>query len=247
MSKKNTLIEEYIRNVDDWLPYPQNEKSEILDNLHAEVTEAIHDKNNPDPTVAFGDPYDIAKGLSLGQDWGMSPANWYVRTVAFMIDVILILSICSIYLLIGFLVFFRFNLEAVLSIEKLGDAIEILQGDLGIGSFLLQIFLLLLFVFGAVVIYSSYFIVLEKQYSSTVGKKLLGLQAVDISGIRLTWKQSILRNFTKLPGFVEFLPFDVILGMFLSKKDEIQYQKATEMLTETMVRGRSNDEASANE
>ena len=62
------------------MPYPRNKKAKILENLRAEVIEAIEDKKNADPVIAYGDPYQIAKGISLGQDWGMQPANWYIRT-----------------------------------------------------------------------------------------------------------------------------------------------------------------------
>ncbi|MHA1996178.1 MAG: RDD family protein [Candidatus Hodarchaeales archaeon] len=247
MSKKNVLIEKYIHDIDEWLPYPQNRKAPLLENLHAEVIEAIHDTQNPDPVIAYGNPYEIAKGLSLSQEWGMQPASWYIRTFAFTIDVFLILSICLAYLLIGFLLLLRINITQALSIKELGEAFEILRSDLEIGSFLVLASLLILYTFGAVVIYSAYFIILEKYHSATIGKKLLGLQAVDISGIKLTWKQSVLRNFTKLPGIVEFLPFDILLGMLMVEKSQKDYQKATDMLTETIVLAKSNIEGSSNE
>ena len=247
MSKKNMLIEQYIQDVDEWLPYPRNKKVRILDNLYAEVVEAVQDKKNADPFLAYGDPYKIAKGLSLGQEWGMQPADWYVRTFAFIIDAIIIVSICLIYLLIGFILLLRIRIDTVFSINKLGDAIEIIRGDLGTSSFLLLTILVILYTFGAALIYSAYFVILEKQYSATLGKRILGLQAVDISGIKLTWKQSILRSFTKLPGFIEFLPFDVLLGMFIAEKGQTEYQKATDMLTETIVLSKKNREVSSNE
>ena len=93
MSNKNVLLESYIQEIDNWLPYPKKKKSRLLENLRSEVIEAIQDTGNSDPVIAFGDPYQIAKGLSLSQDWGTKPAGWGIRTLAFMIDAILIANI----------------------------------------------------------------------------------------------------------------------------------------------------------
>ncbi|MFX0210142.1 MAG: RDD family protein [Candidatus Hodarchaeota archaeon] len=231
----NVLIEAYIQKIDYWLPYPRKKKNSILKNIRAEVSEAIHDSGNSDPVIAYGDPYHIAKGLSLSQDWGMIPAGWGIRTFAFIIDAILVLSVCLIYLLFGFVLLFRIDINQALMITKLSEAFDILQSDLNLGTFLLLAIGLLFYVLGAFLIYSAYFIGLEKVYSTTLGKKLLGLYVVDNSGIRMTWKQSIIRNFTKLPGIIEFLPFDIILGMLKMERGQGEFQRATEILAEAVV------------
>ncbi|MHA2203428.1 MAG: RDD family protein, partial [Candidatus Hodarchaeales archaeon] len=211
MSNENILLETYIQKVNSWLPYPQEKKTRLLENLRAEVYEALQDSGDSNPVIAFGDPYQIAKGLSLGQDWGTKPAGWGIRTLAFMIDVILIVSICLAYLILGLITILRIDITQALTISELSETFDILRSNLEIGSFLILGLILLLFSLGAVLIYSAYFVVLEKTYSATIGKKLLGLRVVDKSGIRLTWKQVILRNFTKFPGVAEFLIFDIIL------------------------------------
>ena len=61
---------------------------------------------------------------------------------------------------------------------------------------------------------------------------------IDQTGIRITWKQSIIRNLTKIPLADEFLLFDVILGMVLDKKQEPEKptkQRAMDILAETVV------------
>ena len=63
----------------------------------------------------------------------------------------------------------------------------------------------------------------------------MGLHVVDRSGVRLTLKQSIIRNFTKLPGIVVVLVFDVILGMLLVEKRQGAHQRATDILADSMV------------
>lgn len=235
MSSENVLVENYIQEIDYWLPYPRKRKARLLENLRAEVLESIQDMENPDPIIAYGDPYQIAKGLGLSQDWGTKPCGWLLRTFAFMIDALLVVSICFAYLFIGFVIIFRIDLKQAFTISELSDAFDIIRSDLELGSFLILAVVLLLYVLGAVLIYSAYFIILEKSFSATVGKKLLGLQAVDRSGIKLTWKQSIVRNFTKLPGIAEFLIFDIILGMLMSERGEGEYQKGTDILAEAIV------------
>ena len=235
MSYKNVPLESYIQKIDYWLPYSNKKKEKLLENLRAEVLEAIEDSKNSDPVIAFGDPYRIAKGLSLSQDWGTKPGSWLDRTFAFMIDAILVVGVCLAYLMFGLVFILRIDLNQALTISELSEAFDILRSDLELGLFLLLAAVLLFYALGAVVIYSAYFIILEKSFSVTIGKKLLGLQAVDRSGIKLTWKQAIVRNFTKLPGIAEFLVFDIILGMLMNEKGQGEYQKGTDILAETIV------------
>jgi uncharacterized RDD family membrane protein YckC len=235
MSNENVLLASYIQKINSWLPYPEEKKIRILVNLREEVNEAIQDTGNSDPVIAYGDPYQIAKALSLSQDWGTKPAGWGIRTFAFMIDIILIVVFCLAYLIFGFIVMFRIDINQALTISVLSEAFDILRSNLELGVFLILAIVLLLYVLGAALIYSAYFVILEQIYSATIGKKLLGLRAVDKSGIRLTWKQVILRNFTKFPGIAEFLVFDVILGMLKTKPGQEKYQRATEILAEAIV------------
>ncbi len=235
MSSENDLVELYIQKVDYWLPQPKEMVKQLLENLKEEVIESIQDKGNADPVVTYGDPYEVAKGLSLSQDWGLTPASWFIRFLAFIVDILLIVSVCLAYLLFGLVVILGINVQQALTISEISEAFEILRGDLEIASFLFLGLILLFYVFGAVIIYSAYFVFLEKSYSATIGKKIMGLQVVDISGVRLTWKQSFIRNLTKLPGIIEFLPFDIILGMLKMEKGQGGNQRGTELLADTIV------------
>lgn len=235
MSSKDDLIKLYIKKIDYWLPQPKEKVKRLLENLKEEILEAIQDTGDPDPVVAYGDPYQIAKGLSLSQDWGFEPATWKNRFLAFIVDILIIVSACFAYLLFGLVVFFGINIQQALNINEISEALNLLRGDLEIAPFLVSGFFLLFYGSGAILLYSAYFVVLEKSYSVTIGKKLLGLLVVDISGVRMTWKQSIVRNFTKLPGIIEFLPFDIILGMLKMDKGHGESQKGTDFLAETIV------------
>jgi uncharacterized RDD family membrane protein YckC len=233
LSEENESIDNYIQEIDNWLPYSINQKKPYLENVRMEVLEAIRDTNNSNPNIAYGDPYEIAKGLSLSQDWNRRSSGWLFRVYAFMIDVAIIVSLCFTYLLVGFVFIFGFELQQALNLENTTEA---------------TILLFLIYVLGAFIIYSAYFIVLEKSYSCTLGKKILRLQAVDKSGVKLTWKQSIFRNITKLPGIVEFLVFDIILGVLFTKEGEERHGKATDILTETkIVRIKLDTEGPSNE
>ena len=236
MSKNNLSdpISSYIQEIDRLLPYSKEIKKPILKELRQEVQDTLLTDNRP-LNLVYGSPHEVAKNLSVSQDWGTKPARWDIRTLAFAIDAILIVSICLTYLIIGFIIFLGIDLWQFLTFNGLDDAFELLQQNLELGSFLLLASLVLLYSLGAGIIYSAYFIVFEKVFSATIGKKLFGLLAVDSSGIRLTWKQSIVRNFTKLPGIAEFLVFDIILGMLMNEKGQGEYQKATDILAETIV------------
>ena len=98
MNKEMDLIENYIQRVDDWLPYPIDLKSKLLENLRSDVLEVINDSEDKDPVVAFGDPYAVAKSISKGQDLGTVRADYGIRFLAFLIDYLII----NVALAIGF-------------------------------------------------------------------------------------------------------------------------------------------------
>ncbi|MHA2226239.1 MAG: RDD family protein [Candidatus Hodarchaeales archaeon] len=233
-NKSSDPISSYIQEIDRLLPYSKEKKIPILKELRQEVQDTLQTDNRA-PNIVYGSPHEVARNLSVSQDWGTTPAGWGIRAFAFIIDTILVASICLAYLIFGLVLIFRIDFTQALMISDLSEAFDILRSDLNLGSFLLLAVVLLFYVLGAVLIYSAYFVVLEKTYSTTIGKIFLGMRVVDVSGIKLTWKQAIVRNFTKLPGIAEFLPFDIILGMLMNERGQGEYQKATDILAETIV------------
>ena len=83
----------------------------------------------------------------------------------------------------------------------------------------------------------GYNAILEYYFGATIGKKILNLSVVDQTGLRITWKQAIVRNFSKIIVSEEFLPLDVILGMILEKMDpeKARKQRGLDILAETIV------------
>lgn len=233
-NKLSDPISSYIQEIDRLLPYSNEKKKPILKELRQEVQDTLQTDNRA-PNLVYGSPHEVAKNLSVSKDWGTTPAGWGIRILAFVIDSILIVSICLLYLIFGFVIVLGIDPWQFLTLNELGEVFEQFDQELGIGLFLILGFLALLYALGTVIIFTAYFIVFERLFSATIGKKLFGLQAVDISGIRLTWKQAIVRNFTKLPGIIEFLPFDMILGMLMNERGQGEYQRATDILAETIV------------
>lgn len=58
-----------------------------------------------------------------------------------------------------------------------------------------------------------YFVLLEKRYGQTLGKKIVGLRVVSSDGSPLTWKQVLVRNITKMDN--NLLILDTLLGWFV--------------------------------
>ena len=217
MAKKySDPIDGYIWEVSNLLPYPDEVKGPVLENLKKDVQDAMGEDRRP-PTKVFGTPINVAKNISLAQNWGMNSASWYQRLFAFVID----LSITgAFFLLFGFisLVIHDFDIDQVkLPLYNMDIPLGFLFAFLPIFGFLL-----------------SYFIILEQTYSTTLGKRLLGLTVVDESGIRISWNQSILRNFTKVPFLSTFLVIDFFVGI-LSEKTRGRNQRMLDFVAGTKV------------
>ncbi|MFX0184795.1 MAG: RDD family protein [Candidatus Hodarchaeota archaeon] len=218
MAKQQALdpIDSYIKEISALLPYPEKDKTPVLEELRRDVQDAMGTDKRP-PSVVFGSVHDVAKNLSIAQDWATKPARWSTRTLAFIIDYCLILGIALVVALLRLIV-------ADLSIEDIK-----LYHDTGIP------FDFFFIVIPFVIFILSYFILLEKTFSTTLGKRLLKLMVVDESGISINWTQAVLRNFTKVPTFIGgFLPFDVVIGIF-SEKSRGRNQRMLDFVAGTIV------------
>ncbi|OLS21828.1 MAG: hypothetical protein HeimC3_33500 [Candidatus Heimdallarchaeota archaeon LC_3] len=190
-------IDRYIKEINKLLPYSENKKTPILEELKNDVQDAMGSDKRP-PSVVFGSPHEVAMNVSISQNWDTQKASWMRRTLAFVIDFTLLSALLYILVIYPLMVSFERPIE-------LPDRIiffTILNIFIGIPAFVALL---------------SYFIVLEKIYSTTIGKKLLGLIVIDETGIRITWSQGLIRNITKIPFIGQFLIFDVIIGMFSVK------------------------------
>lgn len=63
-----------------------------------------------------------------------------------------------------------------------------------------------------------YFVFCEKIKGTTVGKLLTFIEVEDIDGGRISYKQSIIRNISKIYGV--FIIFDLVIGQLYGNKSE---------------------------
>ncbi|MHA1969356.1 MAG: RDD family protein [Candidatus Hodarchaeales archaeon] len=216
MAKQHILdpIDGYIKEVSALLPYPDNKKAPVLEELRRDVQDAMGEEKRP-PSVVFGSPLEVAKNLSVAQDWGTKPAGWGIRTIALFIDFTALMVVIVIFGFIN-LILSDFQVEDI-KLYEMHFPFEFMFVGIPIIGFIL-----------------GYFIFFEKSYSSTLGKKLLGLTVVDESGIKITWIQSFIRNFTKVPFLTSFLPFDFLLGV-LSEKTKGRKLRVLDFVAGTKV------------
>ncbi|MFX0114329.1 MAG: RDD family protein [Candidatus Hodarchaeota archaeon] len=57
----------------------------------------------------------------------------------------------------------------------------------------------------------AYFALMEGYYGTTIGKRLLGLQVVNETGLRITWQQAVMRNLSK--SCLQYLLLDWLVGL----------------------------------
>ncbi|MFX0125378.1 MAG: RDD family protein [Candidatus Hodarchaeota archaeon] len=216
MSKQQMFdpIDGYIREVSALLPYPEALKTPVLEELKRDVQDAMGTERRP-PSVVFGSPTDVAKNLSIAQNWGARSASWGARFIAFVIDIV--------SLLVVFTIFFIFQLILV---DFQIDEIRWYAMRIPFG-FLFAGIPMVIFILG-------YFIIAERTFSTTLGKKLFGLIVVDESGINISWTQSLIRNTTKVPFLTSFLPFDFLFGI-LSEKTRGRRQRVLDFVAGTKV------------
>ncbi len=216
MNEKHSIdpIEGYIQSVSKLLPYTTEKKESILEELRKDVYDAMGDEKRP-PTVIFGSPEVVARNLSNAQDWGTIPAKWTYRFLASVIDFIFIWT-----------VFLFFTFIRVIFTDFQIDSIRWHTAVIPFGF--------LFFTIPIIVLMLGYFILFEQAYSTTLGKRLMGLIVVDESGIKITWTQSLIRNITKVPFLTTFLPFDFILGV-ISDKTKGRNQRVMDFVAGTIV------------
>jgi len=206
-------IKFYIKKINKLLPYPKSVKKSILESLEQDIVEAMEDTNNPDPTEVFGDPYTVAKNLSHSKGLGISPVGFGIRTVAYFIDFFLSLIVCIILI--------------ILTVFLIGPHVVYETNPI---VFIAEFLLLILGLISGIFVFFGYPILLEGLFSTTIGKKLFGLIVIDVSGIRISWKQAIIRNLPKTQA--EFLFFDVLIGKYIQKTTN---QRALDQVAETLV------------
>lgn len=207
-------IDGYINEIRELLPYSEKKMKTVLEELRRDVQDAMGSDKRP-PSVVFGSPIEVAKNVSIAQDWGTKVSSWGIRAIASIIDYVIMIGL---YVLFAFI--------RVMMSDAEPDWMKWHSIEIPL-SFLLISAPIILFML-------TYFIVLEKTYSTTIGKRIVGLTVVDESGIKITWTQSIIRNFSKVPFLSSFLLFDVLFGI-ISEKTRGRNQRVLDFVAGTNV------------
>ncbi len=237
MGKNTTknVIDEYIEEVSYYLPYSNEMKHDALEELRIDVQSAMEESGGTNPTSVFGTPRNVALNVSKGQNWHNTRATWLTRFFAWIVDFILEIFLILFVLALGF----GFVILTIMPLDELMTEFSNWESgtvDLSIQGILLLLSITIMTIL-AILLFVGYNVVLEYRYATTIGKKLFHLAVVDQSGIKITWKQAIIRNFSKVFIFEEFLPIDVILGMILERFDpeKTTKQRGLDILAETVV------------
>ncbi|MFX1534807.1 MAG: RDD family protein [Promethearchaeota archaeon] len=216
-------LDPYMERINRLLPHKKAVKQPILEALREEVIEALAEAGSNDPTTVYGAPRDVAKNVSLGQDWGVR-ASFKRRTVAYILDSF----ICAVAALLLAIFFTPMYLNLLIP-----GFFEILEemppNDPMITTLFITAYASLMLIIN-LPLSIFYFILLERVFSTTLAKRMLGLKVCDVSGIRITLKQSIIRNFSKL-SFL-FLVLDVIMGRVMKEGEQ---QRLLDSFAETVV------------
>ena len=239
MGKNEELnqIDMYINEVSRFLPYPKSTKQEALEELRIDVQSAMKGSEGESPSTLFGTPRNVAKNVSQSHDWYNERARWLTRLFAWIID--LFIEVCLVLSILG--VGFLFILVIIPYDELIQEFSNWESGTSTLNFLSLQglLFIVIITVLTVATVAAiiGYNATLEYYFGKTIGKKLFRLVVVDQTGIRITWKQAIIRNFSKILVSEEFLPFDVILGMILERMDpeKTRNQRGLDILAETIV------------
>lgn len=207
---KNSLIDpiaEYLHKIEQFFPYSTNKKTEAIMNLRKDIEEALKDSKKDDPEEFFGHPQEVAKNYSINYEWGVEKAGFRSRTLAYGVDLIVSFTFYGLFLL-------GWGLSTYLAI-------------IGFHEVSVIIFILAwITLTGA----SWHQMITERYFSTTIGKKFLGLIVSDHSGIRITWSQAIIRNLSKaIPGLI--LP-ELIIGKYIETD---KFQRPLDKVAETIV------------
>ncbi|MFX1506924.1 MAG: RDD family protein [Promethearchaeota archaeon] len=207
---KNSLIDpisEYLHKIEQFFPYSTNKKTEAIMNLRKDIEEALKDSKKDDPEEVFGHPQEVARNYSINYEWGVEKVGFRRRTLAYCVDLIASFTIFS----LCFLGHTLATYFAIIGFHEVSVILFNLAWIILAGAFCHQM-------------------ITERYFSTTIGKRLLGLIVSDHSGIRITWSQAIIRNLSKaIPGLI--LP-ELIIGKYIETD---KFQRPLDKAAETIV------------
>ncbi len=221
--------EEFIQQVRYWLPPRASQKEEWLQELEQDLKAAYKDISLEFPMNdrwnrvfnEFGTPQKVAADLLSSQSDLFIRASYKRRTIAYLVDLLISVSLFLFFVIVA-------GLSAYLIIVHGPDLIN----DYGVPKlFLLLLFLVLVnfFIASAFVALFGYYVIFEKQWGATIGKRLLRMQVISEIGLRITWQQALVRNLSKFN--LQFLFFDWLIGLIM----KTDHQRGLDVVSKTQV------------
>ncbi|WP_230739244.1 RDD family protein [Methanooceanicella nereidis] len=240
------ILEKRISKAIDSIDIHSNEKQEIENELRSHFYDAslskaqkrgsnIIEKVDVDAALEESDdPEDIAaEYVKLHADT-LERAGLLSRTAAFFIDLIIVVACVSILIApiaipLGILSFTPGTGSTSII------AVTLWKG-LGIGLYFNEIpgltYTIISFILGAgaLIVFVTYFVVIEGRYGYTPGKRLLRLKVLKEDGTRIGYKESILRNLPKF--FNNLILLDALIMLIVFRKTK---QRAFDKIAGTIV------------
>lgn len=123
--------------------------------------------------------------------------------------------------------------DGVIVFVVLGAAVGVATGETHGASFNLHGWAVLVWI----ILSFAYWIVCERLWGMTIGKRLFSIQVVGDDGARPTWLQSIVRNLMRIvDGFPYLLPY---LTGFIVAETNVQRRRIGDRVASTRVAARS--------
>lgn len=209
-------INEYARQVMDFIPSAHPERDRIELDLRAHLEETVAELEGS-PSAAFdrmGDPREVA--LAYLAEIPVRYAGVGRRVLAFFIDMLVGLAVFGTVAGMGLLIF---GLLAVgEELTKTGPPQMTMASLVVVGAG---------FVASLALLSIAYFPVLEWRFGQTLGKYLLGIYVVGEDGLRPSLPATIVR---RIPFFLEFFWIDAIVAFFTERN-----QRAFDLVARTVV------------
>jgi uncharacterized RDD family membrane protein YckC len=155
------------------------------------------------------------------------------RTMAFIMDIVLV-GICILILIapiavpLGILSFSPTH-------NSSGFGVSVLPG-IGFGIYLIpadrviEMVASIVLGFGSLIVFVTYFVVIEGKYGFSPGKKVMNLKVLKENGTRIGYKEAIIRNIPKF--FNNLIILDALLMVLLFRKER---QRAFDKIAGTIV------------
>lgn len=206
-----TTIDSYIQLVLRNIQASPEECRKLEQDLRAHLQEAIAAGEPAEQAFTrMGSPEEVAAAFM--EQRSFKYAGFWRRSLAFMVDLALLMILCSLLVLLA------------IPFSNL-----VPQHPVGIGYVVggLAILVVISCILAAVGLAVLYFPILEGRFGQTLGKHWLRLRVLQENGLPIHYKQAFLR---RLSYYTEFLLFDGLFIPFTSKK-----QRAMDIVARTIV------------